>query len=130
MSHNRIVPLLLLYTNVLQLLGWNSAAVITSVSSSILAGLISTISTQHFIKESPLRKEQITKIKYFFLTTLYSYTGKPRNVKMCFVFFLFIERPHQLYSLGWPVTPCLLASVCIMLRPLNSTYHTQAVTNL
>lgn len=44
MSHNRIVPLLLLYTNVLQLFGWNSAAVITSVSSSILAGLISTIS--------------------------------------------------------------------------------------
>lgn len=44
MSHKRIVPLLLLYTNVLQLFGWNSAAVITSVSSSMLAGLISTIS--------------------------------------------------------------------------------------
>jgi hypothetical protein len=62
MSHNRIVPLLLLYTNVLQLLGWNSAAVITSVSSSILAGLISTISRWHFIKESTLGKGQLSSI--------------------------------------------------------------------
>lgn len=44
MSHSRIVPLLLLYTKVLQWWGWNSAAVITSVSSSMLAGLMSTIS--------------------------------------------------------------------------------------
>ena len=63
MSHNRMVPLLLLYTNVLQLLGWNSAAVITSVSSSILAGLISTISGEHFIKEFPLKR----KVKYNFI---------------------------------------------------------------
>lgn len=73
MSHNRIVPLLLLYTNVLQLFGWNSAAVITSVSSSILAGLISTISGQHFIKEFPLRK----KVKHnfmFFKSKIHSQT--------------------------------------------------------
>ena len=44
MSHKRMEPLLLLYTNSLQLIGWNSAAVITSVSSSILAGLMSTMS--------------------------------------------------------------------------------------
>lgn len=46
MSHSLTVPLLLLYANVLHSMGWNSAAVITSVSSSIFAGLISTISDQ------------------------------------------------------------------------------------
>lgn len=45
-SQSLTVPLLLLYANVLHSMGWNSAAVITSVSSSILAGLISTISDQ------------------------------------------------------------------------------------
>jgi hypothetical protein len=44
MSHSLIVPLLLLYTNRLHSTGWNSAAVITSVSSSIFVGLMSTIS--------------------------------------------------------------------------------------
>ena len=44
MSHNLSIPLLLLYTKRLHSFGWNSAAVITSVSSSIFAGLISTIS--------------------------------------------------------------------------------------
>lgn len=44
MSANLMVPLLLLYINRLHCCGWNSAAVITSVSSSMLAGLISTIS--------------------------------------------------------------------------------------
>ena len=43
-SQRRIVPLLLLYTNKLHSWGWNSAAVITSVNSSILAGFMSTIS--------------------------------------------------------------------------------------
>ena len=43
-SQSLIVPLLLLYTNKLHSNGWNSAAVITSVNSSILAGFISTIS--------------------------------------------------------------------------------------
>ncbi len=38
------MPLLLLYTNRWQCCGWNSAAVITSVRSSILAGLMSTMS--------------------------------------------------------------------------------------
>lgn len=44
MSHRRMVPLLLLYTKTLHWCGWHSAAVITSVSSSILAGFISTMS--------------------------------------------------------------------------------------
>lgn len=43
-SANLIVPLLLLYMNKLHWWGWNSAAVITSVNSSILAGLMSTMS--------------------------------------------------------------------------------------
>lgn len=43
MSASLIVPFELAYINQLQLVGWNSAAVITSVSSSMLAGLISTI---------------------------------------------------------------------------------------
>merc|ERR1712127_213384 len=43
MSHRRIVPLLEEYTKRLHSLGWNSEAVITSVSSSMLAGLISTM---------------------------------------------------------------------------------------
>lgn len=38
-----MVPLLLAYMNQLQRWGWNSAAVMTSVSSSMLAGLISTM---------------------------------------------------------------------------------------
>ena len=42
-SANLIVPLLDAYMNQLQLVGWNSAAVMTSVSSSMLAGLISTM---------------------------------------------------------------------------------------
>lgn len=51
MSHMRMVPLLLLYTKVLHWLGWNSAAVMTSVSSSMLAGLMSTISEEVSVKE-------------------------------------------------------------------------------
>ena len=43
MSHSLMVPLLELYTNRLHSLGWNSEAVITSVSSSMLAGLMSTM---------------------------------------------------------------------------------------
>ena len=42
-SANLMVPFELAYINQLQLVGWNSAAVITSVSSSMLAGLISTM---------------------------------------------------------------------------------------
>ena len=44
MSHNLTVPLLLLYTKILHSMGWNSAAVMTSVSSSMFVGLMSTIS--------------------------------------------------------------------------------------
>ncbi len=47
-SHKRIMPLLLLYTNKLHSFGWNSAAVITSVSSSMFAGFMSTISSNLF----------------------------------------------------------------------------------
>lgn len=43
MSASLIVPFELAYINQLQLVGWNSAAVITSVSSSMFAGLISTM---------------------------------------------------------------------------------------
>jgi len=43
MSANLMVPLELAYMNQLQLIGWNSAAVITSVSSSMFAGLMSTM---------------------------------------------------------------------------------------
>lgn len=43
MSASLIVPFELAYMNQLQLCGWNSAAVMTSVSSSMLAGLISTM---------------------------------------------------------------------------------------
>lgn len=42
-SASLIVPLELAYMNQLQLCGWNSAAVMTSVSSSIFAGFISTM---------------------------------------------------------------------------------------
>lgn len=53
MSQRRSVPLLLLYTNRWQWCGWNSAAVITSVRSSILAGLMSTMSEKgEEVKES------------------------------------------------------------------------------
>merc|ERR1719480_106679 len=38
-----MVPLLELYTKRLHSLGWNSEAVMTSVSSSMLAGLMSTM---------------------------------------------------------------------------------------
>jgi hypothetical protein len=38
-----MLPLLLLYTKILQDIGWKSAAVTTSVSSSMFAGLISTM---------------------------------------------------------------------------------------
>lgn len=108
MSHKRMVPLLLLYTNVLQLLGWNSAAVITSVSSSILAGLMSTISRRHFIKESILGNGQITKIKYFFsiMTPFYN----PRSVKMCSVsFFLYWEVFPSVDRLAWNPWPSTLS---------------------
>ena len=44
MSASLIVPLELEYMNKLQCRGWNSAAVITSVSSSMFTGLISTMS--------------------------------------------------------------------------------------
>ena len=37
------MPLLEAYMNQLQLVGWNSAAVMTSVSSSMFAGLMSTM---------------------------------------------------------------------------------------
>ncbi len=43
MSASLMVPLELAYMNQLQLMGWNSAAVITSVSSSMFAGLMSTM---------------------------------------------------------------------------------------
>lgn len=43
MSASLMVPFELAYMNQLQLVGWNSAAVITSVSSSMFAGLMSTI---------------------------------------------------------------------------------------
>lgn len=46
MSLSLMVPLLLLYIKRLQWTGWNSAAVMTSVNSSIFTGLISTMSKQ------------------------------------------------------------------------------------
>lgn len=52
MSQRRRVPLLLLYTNKWQWCGWNSADVITSVRSSMLAGLMSTISEERLIEGS------------------------------------------------------------------------------
>lgn len=53
MSHSRMVPLLLLYTNTLHWCGWNSAAVITSVSSSMFTGLMSTMSGSAVKAERP-----------------------------------------------------------------------------
>lgn len=44
MSANLIVPFELEYMNRLQCIGWNSAAVMTSVSSSMFTGLMSTMS--------------------------------------------------------------------------------------
>ena len=44
MSQSLTTPLLVLYTKTLHCLGWNSAAVITSVRSSMLEGLMSTTS--------------------------------------------------------------------------------------
>lgn len=43
-SASLIVPFELEYMNMLQCIGWNSAAVITSVSSSMFTGLMSTMS--------------------------------------------------------------------------------------
>jgi hypothetical protein len=43
MSASLMVPLELAYMNQLQLFGWNSAAVMTSVNSSMFAGLMSTM---------------------------------------------------------------------------------------
>ena len=43
-SANLMVPLELEYMNRLQWMGWNSAAVMTSVNSSMLTGLMSTMS--------------------------------------------------------------------------------------
>lgn len=51
MSQRRMVPLLLLYTNTLHWFGWHSAAVITSVSSSMLAGLMSTMSENTLLRK-------------------------------------------------------------------------------
>ena len=45
MSASLMLLLELLYTNRLQCVGWNSVAVITSVSSSMLTGLMSTMSS-------------------------------------------------------------------------------------
>lgn len=44
MSASLMVPFELEYMNWLQWLGWNSAAVMTSVNSSMFTGLISTMS--------------------------------------------------------------------------------------
>ena len=44
MSASLIVPLELEYMNWLHWVGWNSAAVMTSVNSSMLTGLMSTMS--------------------------------------------------------------------------------------
>lgn len=55
MSHSRTVPLLLLYTNTLHWCGWNSAAVITSVSSSMFTGLMSTMSGGAQLRQSAWR---------------------------------------------------------------------------
>ena len=44
MSASLMVPFELEYMKLLQLMGWNSAAVMTSVSSSMLTGFMSTIS--------------------------------------------------------------------------------------
>lgn len=46
MSASLMVPLELEYMNKLQCMGWNSAAVMTSVSSSMFTGLMSTISAK------------------------------------------------------------------------------------
>lgn len=46
MSASLMVPLELEYINKLQCMGWNSAAVMTSVSSSMFTGLMSTISAK------------------------------------------------------------------------------------
>jgi hypothetical protein len=47
MSANLIVPFELEYMKLLQFIGWNSAAVMTSVNSSMLTGLMSTISIRY-----------------------------------------------------------------------------------
>jgi len=55
MSASLIVPFELEYMKLLQFIGWNSAAVITSVSSSMLTGLISTMSRQGHYRPSVFR---------------------------------------------------------------------------
>lgn len=62
MSLNLIVPLLELYMNRLQCCGWNSAAVMTSVSSSIFVGLISTMSTQRISSKKLQTNHSILKL--------------------------------------------------------------------
>lgn len=66
MSQRRSVPLLLLYTNRWQWWGWNSADVITSVRSSMLAGLMSTISEKKLrIEPSRVERSQKKHLGYF-----------------------------------------------------------------
>lgn len=77
-SQSLIVPLLLLYTNRLHSCGWNSAAVITSVSSSMLAGFMSTIS--HPIKKSPCTRSIKKKLLWLKIHCILLLTQKCFNL--------------------------------------------------
>lgn len=57
MSASLIVPFELEYMNRLHWMGWNSAAVMTSVNSSMLTGLMSTMSAKlaHAVHHHPLK---------------------------------------------------------------------------
>lgn len=60
-SLNLIVPLLELYIKTLHCWGWNSAAVMTSVNSSIFAGLISTMSIANIKQHAQHGAAKLTK---------------------------------------------------------------------
>jgi hypothetical protein len=59
MSASLIVPFELEYMNKLQCIGWNSAAVMTSVSSSMFTGLMSTMSEQRSVKHHRLNRYEL-----------------------------------------------------------------------
>jgi len=67
MSPSLMAPRLVLYVIILQWEGWKSAAVITSVNSSMLFGLMSTISKRKSYQINKSRNKIHTNLKWILL---------------------------------------------------------------
>lgn len=100
MSQRRSVPLLLLYTNKWQWWGWNSAAVITSVRSSMFAGLMSTISE----KQSHQGTNSADIKHHINLASWVSTTATPNSMTM----FTFCQLRQQTCKQITYIHPCSL----------------------